>query len=67
MTDLPKLEATAYAYDYSETRSLPEELEEWFSYTEEERYILLRAKQTFDEKWKQAQAKQPVSSDKALQ
>lgn len=67
VTDLPKLEPTAYAYDYSETRSVPEELEEWFSYTEEERYMLLRAKQTFDEKWEQAQAEQPVSSDKALQ
>lgn len=67
VTDLPKLESTAYAYDYSESRSFPEELEEWFSYTEEERYMLLRAKQTFDEKWEQAQAEQPVSSDKALQ
>ena len=67
VTDLPKLEPTAYAYNYSETRSFPEELEEWFSYTEEERYMLLRAKQTFDEKWEQAQAEQPVSSDKALQ
>ena len=67
VTDLPKLQPTAYAYDYSETRSFPEELEEWFSYTEEERYMLLRAKQTFDEKWEQAQAEQPVSSDKALQ
>ncbi|KAL9064010.1 MAG: hypothetical protein Q9161_009143 [Pseudevernia consocians] len=67
VTDLPKFEPTAYAYDYSETRSFPEELEEWFSYTEEERYMLLRAKQTFDEKWEQAQAEQPVSSDKALQ
>lgn len=67
VTDLPKLEPTAYAYEYSETRSFPEELEEWFSYTEEERYMLLRAKQTFEEKWEQAQAEQPVSSDKALQ
>lgn len=67
VTDLPKLQPKAYAYDYSETRSFPEELEEWFSYTEEERYMLLRAKQTFDEKWEQAQAEQPVSSDKALQ
>ena len=67
VTDLPRLEPKAYAYDYSETRSFPEELEEWFSYTEEERYMLLRAKQTFDEKWEQAQAERPVSSDKAIQ
>lgn len=66
VTDLPKLEPTAYAYDYAETRSFPEEIEEWFSYTEEERYMLLRAKQTFDDKWEQAQAERPDPSDKAL-
>ena len=67
VTDLPKLEPTAYAYDYSETRSFPEELEEWFSYTEEERYMLLRAKGTFNDKWEQAQAEQPDPSDRALE
>jgi len=67
VTDLPKLEPTAYAYEYSETRSFPEELEEWFSYTEEERYMLLRAKQTFEEKWEQAQAERPDPSDKPLE
>jgi len=67
VTDLPKLEPAAYAYDYSETRSFPEEIEEWFSYTEEERYMLLRAKQTFDDKWGQAQAERPDPSDKILQ
>ena len=67
VTDLPKLEPTAYAYQYSETRSFPEELEEWFSYTEEERYMLLRAKQTFDDKWEQAQAERPNPSNTALE
>ncbi|KAL6719679.1 Factor arrest protein 11 [Lecanora helva] len=64
ITDLPKFERTAYAYEYSETRSFPEELEEWFSYTEEERYMLLRAKETFDEKWEQAQAERIDSTEK---
>jgi len=67
VTDLPKIEPTAYAYEYSATRSFPEELEEWFSYTEEERYMLLRAKQTFDDKWEQAQAEWSNPSDKALE
>ena len=67
VTDLPKLEPTAYAYDYSETRSFPEELEEWFSYTEEEKYMLLRAKQTFEEKWEQARAERPNPSGKTLE
>ncbi len=67
VTNLPRTEPTAYAYEYSETRSFPEELEEWFSYTEEERYMLLRAKQTFDDKWEQAQAERSNPSDKALE
>ena len=66
VTDLPKLEPTAYAYDYADTRSFPEELDEWFQYTEEERYMLLRAKQTFNEKWEQAQATRIDPSDEAL-
>lgn len=67
VSDLPKVEPTAYAYDYSETRSFPEELEEWFLYTEEERYMLLRAKHTFEDKWEQAQAERSNPSDKALE
>lgn len=53
VTDLPKFEPTAYAYEYQDTRAFPEELEEWFQYTEEDKYTLLRAKQTFEEKWRQ--------------
>ena len=48
--DLPKLEPVAYAYTYEDTRSLPEELEEWFQYTEEDRDMLSRAEETFEEK-----------------
>lgn len=67
VTDLPKLEPTAYAYEYEDTRAFPEELEEWFQYTEEERHGLLKAKQTFEEKWEQAQASCHDSSTKALE
>ena len=67
VTDLPKLEPTAYAFEYSETRSFPEELQEWFSYTEEERYMLLQAKETFNEKWEQAQAERANPSDRVVE
>ena len=56
LTDLPKLEPAAYAYEYKDTRTFPEELEEWFQYTEEERFTLLRAKKTFSDEWEKAQA-----------
>lgn len=66
ITDLPKLERTAYAYEYEDTRAFPEELEEWFQYTEEERYTLLRAKLTFEEQWRQAQSSSVESSERTL-
>lgn len=66
ITDLPKLERTAYAYEYEDTRAFPEELEEWFQYTEEERYTLLRAKLTFEEQWGQAQSSSVEPSKRAL-
>ena len=52
--DLPKLEPTAYTYEHTDTRSLPEELEEWFQYTAEEKESLLGAKRVFEGKWRQA-------------
>ena len=67
VTDLPKLEPTAYAYEYSETRSFPEELEEWFSYNDLEKIMLIRAKQTFEEKWEDVQAERPNPCDNALE
>ena len=47
--DLPKPEPKAYAYEYEETRSFPEELQEWFQYTEGDRYMLVRAREVFEE------------------
>ena len=67
VTDMPKIEPTAYAYDYAETRSFPEELQEWFQYSEQERHILLRAKHTFIQTWEQAHSERPEPSDKALE
>lgn len=65
VTELPKFEPTAYAFEYEDTRAFPEELEEWFQYTEEDRYTLLRAKQTFEDQWGQAQAERVGTSGKA--
>ena len=56
VTDLPKLESTAYAYTYEDTRSFPEELNEWFQYTEEDKHLLLNARTTFERKWQRFQA-----------
>ena len=67
VTELPKIEPAAYAYDFAETRSFPEELQEWFQYSEQEQHVLLRAKHTFTQAWEQAHSERPESSDKALE
>lgn len=51
VTNLPKLEPQAYAYEHADTRSFPEEVEEWFPYSEEERYMHLRGKEVFEAQW----------------
>ncbi|KAL8836442.1 MAG: hypothetical protein Q9170_002930 [Blastenia crenularia] len=53
--NLPKLEPQAYAYEHADTRSFAEEVEEWFPYSEEERYMLLRGKDAFEAQWEQRQ------------
>ncbi|KAL8767709.1 MAG: hypothetical protein Q9209_005889 [Squamulea sp. 1 TL-2023] len=52
VTEFPKLEPQAYAYEHADTRSFVEEVEEWFPYSEDERYLLLRARETFEAQWK---------------
>ena len=51
VNDLPKTEPTAYAFEYQDTQSFPEELEEWFQYTEEDKGMVLRGRATFETKW----------------
>ena len=51
VSDLPKLETTAYAYTYEDTQTFPEELEEWFQYTEEDAEALLRGRVLFEDRW----------------
>ncbi|MCJ1286519.1 Factor arrest protein 11 [Xylographa opegraphella] len=47
--DFPKSEAAAYAYEYEDTRTFPEELEEWFQYTVEDNIFQKSAKIAFME------------------
>ncbi|KAI4177548.1 MAG: hypothetical protein LQ348_005808 [Seirophora lacunosa] len=55
VTNLPRLEPQAYAYEHADTRSFAEEVEEWFPYSEEERYMLLRGKEAFETQWERWQ------------
>lgn len=51
VTDMPRTEPTPYAFQYQDASSFPDELEEWFSYSVEERAMLLKAQSSFMEKW----------------
>lgn len=61
IVDLPKLDTTAYAYTYEDTRSFPEELDEWFQYTEEDDEMILRGKDVFDGEWERFQGDKNMS------
>ncbi|KAL8809627.1 MAG: hypothetical protein Q9223_007897, partial [Gallowayella weberi] len=52
VTEFPKLEPQAYAYEHADTRSFVEEVEEWFPYSEDEKYLLLRGREVFEKTWK---------------
>lgn len=51
VNDMPRVEPTAYAFEYRDTQSFPEELEEWFQYTEEDKSLVLQGRTTFERKW----------------
>jgi hypothetical protein len=50
---LPKTESTAYAYEYADTRTIAEELEEWFQYSEEDKSLLVRAHESYTRKMRE--------------
>lgn len=49
--DLPRIEPTPYAFEYADAASLPEEVEEWFSYSVEERARILKGQSSFTQEW----------------
>ncbi|KAI9669840.1 MAG: Factor arrest protein 11 [Caeruleum heppii] len=51
VTDMPRVEPAAYAFTYEDTASFPEEIEEWFTYDQDERRALLDSKMMFDMAW----------------
>jgi hypothetical protein len=52
VTEMPKIEPTPYAFTYQDAATLPEELEEWFSYSNEEKANILRAQSSFNAEWR---------------
>ena len=49
--DMPKIEQPAYAFEYADCQPFPEELDEWFRYTEGDRLMLSESKASFEQSW----------------
>ena len=57
-----------YGYVYNDTRSFPEELEEWFQYTEEDAALIVHSRDSFDERWNDSSNGQTwLESDTTMQ
>src|SRR4051794_24860076 len=51
VTEFPKTDPTSYAFEYTDTATYEEEVDEWFSYNEAEYKRLRRAKDIFERRW----------------
>ncbi|KAJ5139353.1 Phosphatidic acid phosphatase type 2/haloperoxidase [Penicillium bovifimosum] len=51
VSDMPKIEQPAYAFEYADAQSFSEELDEWFQYNDFDRVMLTGTKTTFNHKW----------------
>ena len=49
-------EDKVYDFEYQDAQSLPVELEEWFSYADEEQVRLRRCKSAFNDEWRRSEA-----------
>lgn len=52
VSQIPKVEQRAYAFQYDDAQSFAVEIEEWFQYAEQDGTMILSAKETFEQKWK---------------
>ncbi|KAI9831989.1 MAG: Factor arrest protein 11 [Phylliscum demangeonii] len=51
INEMPRIEPKTEPYKYDEAVSFQREMEDWFSYTEEDQSILHRARSAFEETW----------------
>jgi hypothetical protein len=54
ITEFPRAEPIAYAFEYSDTASYAEEIDEWFSYNDAEFTRLRNARESFGRQWSKA-------------
>ncbi|EPS28589.1 hypothetical protein PDE_03535 [Penicillium oxalicum 114-2] len=49
--EIPKIEQPAYAFEYADAQSFPDELDEWFQYNQFDRVMLTGMRVTFERQW----------------
>lgn len=52
LRDAPKPEQSAYAFEYADAQPFPEEIEEWFQYSEFDQLMLLGMGSSWEKRWK---------------
>ena len=65
VSQFPKAEQRAYAFRYADSQLFAAEIEDWFQYSELDRAIILKARDTFEQTWT-ANLKLQSSSDEAV-
>lgn len=59
LRDMPKQEQPAYAFYYADAEPFPEEIEEWFQYSEFDQMMILGMKSTWEYRWDEFCKKEP--------
>jgi len=52
ITEFPRIDPISYTFQYTDTAPFEEEVDEWFSYNQAEFRRLLRARDTFERRWR---------------
>jgi N1221-like protein len=52
VSQFPKVEQRAYAFQFADAQPFEEEIEEWFQYDEQDRRLLLSSRDSFESRWK---------------
>ncbi|KAK6375740.1 uncharacterized protein PV06_01667 [Exophiala oligosperma] len=65
VSQFPKIEQQAYAFQYSDAEDYEPEVDEWFHYTEleQDRDYLLVSRESFEQRWKQFCQEQEIPDD----
>ena len=52
VSQFPKIEQRAYAFQFDDAQSFVEEVDEWFQYSEQDRLMMLNSRESFEQQWR---------------